>query len=232
VGTGAVPPEDELNRAGAAGRVTRDAEPSASAVLLPHLTRTVVFLAPVLISLVCWMVGVGFSILAGLGMVGGRGFDLGPDVDAGLSLIGLAGMALFGLLWLVSLFAAVREVLAEGGVLVEDGAGAREAIQDALRGRLEQHSPPLRIRTGQLEGSPALRVDNGAEKALVVIRPIGRDLRIGWAMWRNRSTVSMLLDSFPGRRGRDDAVLQQDSCATMRGLLDTAVVEGVRRDQP
>jgi hypothetical protein len=211
--------------------VTRDAEPTAEAVLLPHLTRTVVFLAPVLVSLVCWLVGTGFSILAGLGMVGGRGFDLGADVDAGLMLLGSAGLALFGLVWLVSLCLSVREVLAVGGVLVEDGAAAREAIEHALQTRLERHSPPFTVRVDELNGGPAMRVSSGAEKALIVIRPIGRDLRVGWSMWRNRSTVNMLIDSFPGRRGRDEAMLQADSCATMRGLLANAILEGTNRQQ-
>jgi hypothetical protein len=51
----------------------------------------------VVVSLLFWLVGTGFSILAGLGAVGGRGLELGPAIDSGLSLLGVGGMVVFGM---------------------------------------------------------------------------------------------------------------------------------------
>src|ERR1700704_3547140 len=88
--------------------------------LRPHLLRSLVFLTPVAISLVVLLIGMGFSILAGLGSVsggGGGGLNLGPEVNSGLAVIGLGGVLVFGMVWIGSLFVPVREIVAEDGLL-------------------------------------------------------------------------------------------------------------------
>lgn len=192
--------------------------------LRPHLLRSLVFLTPVALSLVVLLIGMGFSVLAGLGSVsGGRGLDLGPEVDSGLALIGLGGTAVFGMIWLISLFVPVREVIAEDGLLLEDRANSVTAVYDSIRNRVEQHSPPFTVSTGQLDANPTLRITNGDESALLVVHPSGPDLRIGWTLWRTRSTSAMLLDTFPGRRGNELVDLRADSCSAMGQLLPHSV---------
>lgn len=197
--------------------------------LRPHLLRSLVFLTPVAISLVVLLIGMGFSILAGLGSVsGGRGLDFGAEFDSGLSLIGLGGAAVFGMVWVVSLFVPVREVVAEDGLLLEERAGSVTAVYDSIKARVERHSPPFNVSVGQLESNPTLRITNDDESALVVVHPAGPDLRIGWTLWRMRSTTSMVLDTFPGKRGDDLVHLRADSCSAMGQLLQNALEHAAR----
>ena len=210
------------------GRLTRDSERSIWPTLLPHLVRSIAFLAPVAISLLFWLVGTGFSIVAGLGAVGGSGLELGPAIDSGLSLLGLAGLVFFGMVWLASLFVGVREVVAEGGVLIEDGAHALAAVYGSMQSRVNRQSPPFAVRSGEFEENPTLRVSNDREEALIIVRASGPDLRIGWSMWRVRSTVTLIGDLLPGKRGNDVALLQADSSSAMRELLNSVTQHSAR----
>lgn len=198
--------------------------------LRPHLLRSLVFLVPVALSLVVLLIGMGFSILAGLGSVagGGSGLNLGPEVNSGLTLIGLGGTIITGMVWVLSLFVPVREVVAEDGLLLEGRAQTVAAVYDSIKAKLELHSPPFTIRSGELDASPTLRINNEDESALVVVHAAGPDLRIGWTLWRTRSTSSMVLDTFPGKRGNDLVHLRADSCSAMGQLLQNALEHGAR----
>lgn len=198
--------------------------------LRPHLLRSLVFLTPVALSMVVLLIGMGFSILAGLGSVsgGGRGLDLGPEVNSGLTLIGLGGIALFGMIWIVSLFVPVREIVAEDGLLLEDRAQSVTAVYDTIKAKVERHSPPFNVSSGELDKNPTLRITNEDESALVIVHPAGPDLRIGWTLWRTRATTSMIFDTFPGRRGDDLVHLRADSCSAMGQLLQNALEHASR----
>ncbi|HWN32679.1 MAG TPA: hypothetical protein VNP03_08035 [Pseudonocardia sp.] len=211
-----------------AGRLTRDSERSLWPTLLPHLARSIAFLAPVVISLLCWLIGTGFSIVAGLGAVGGSGLSLGPAIDSGLSLLGLAGLVFFGMVWLASLFVGAREVVAEGGVLIEDGAQALAAVYGSMQVRVNRQCPPFVVRSGEFDRNPTLWVSNDREEALIIVRPSGPDLRIGWSMWRIRSTATLIGDLLPGKRSNDVAVLQADSSSAMRELLNSVTQHSAR----
>jgi hypothetical protein len=192
------------------------------AVLMPHLVRSVIFLVPVVISMVVWMIGIGFGVLGGMGMVGGGGFTLGPDIDSGLTVIGVAGIAFFGLIWFASLFAGVREVVDEGSVLVEGAEAAQSLVTSSIEDRLRQ-VPDAIVHIEKLEGHPVVRIKAEREHALVMVRVVGADLRIGWTMWRSRSTIALATDLFPGRRGGELAVLHQDITVAMREAVAEAV---------
>lgn len=208
--------------------LTGDSERSLWPTLLPHLLRSIVFLAPVVISLLFWMIGTGFSLVAGLGAVGGSGLSLGPAIDSGLSLLGVAGLVFFGMVWLVSLFVGVREVVAEGGVLIEGGARSLAAVHGSMRVRVDRQCPPFVVRSGEVDGNPTLRVSNDREEALIIVRPSGPDLRIGWSMWRIRSTATLIGDLLPGKRSNDVALLQADSSSAMRELLNSVTQHSAR----
>ncbi|MCU1617943.1 MAG: hypothetical protein JWO98_5483, partial [Frankiales bacterium] len=85
--------------------------------LRPHLVRSVVFLAIVILATI-WMIGLTLSALSALSQVGVHAPDLGPETDSFLSLLGLGGIVVFGLGWLISLFVAAREFVDEGGAVV------------------------------------------------------------------------------------------------------------------
>lgn len=197
-------------------------------VLLPHLARAGAFLVPVLVSLLLWAVGTGSSILSGLGAVSGRGVGLGPGADAGLILIGLCGICFFGLIWLIMLFVGVREVIADDGLLIRGAAGSLEQVCRAVQSALDEDSPPLTVRRDQLVEGPVLRVGGDREEALIVLRAVASDLRVGWTMWRTRSTVNLVIELLPGRRGMEDAVLQAEGAGAMWQLLRGAVERGAR----
>ena len=204
--------------------------PSAMS-LRPHMLRSLVFLTPVAISLVVLLIGMGFSILAGLGSVaggGGSGLNLGPEVNSGLTLIGLGGVIITGMVWIVSLFVPVREVVAEDGLLLEKRAQALTAVFETIKAKVESHSPPFTVTSGELDKNPTLRINNEDESALVVVHPAGPDLRIGWTLWRTRATSSMVLDTFPGKRGNDLVHLRADSCSAMGQLLQNALEHASR----
>jgi len=201
----------------------------AAPTLWPHLVRSIVLLTPVAVSLIFLLVGMGFSIMAGLGAVSSRGMDLGPSIDSGLMLLGTGGIVVFGMVWLVSLFVPFREVVAGDGVLIEDAATAATAVYGSIKARVDRRAPPFTVRPGQLDGSPALRVSSDSESALIIVRESGPDLRVGWTMWRSRSAVGLIGDMFPGARGHDIALLRENSCSTMRELLKSATEHGVRQ---
>jgi hypothetical protein len=191
-------------------------------VLLPHLVRSVVLLVPVAVSTLVWAVGIGFGILGGMGMVGGGGFTPGPAINSGLTVLGVAGMTLFGMIWIVSLFAGVREVVAEDGLFLAGGASGAATVASAVEARLRERAE-AKVRIGRVDGYPVVRVKEGREEALILVRSVGDDLRIGWAMWRSRSTVALVIDVFPGRRGDELALLQHDAGTVMWEAVTAAV---------
>jgi hypothetical protein len=191
----------------------------------PHLIRSAVFVVPLLASLLVWAVGVGFSVLAGLGSVsGGGGRDLlGQAVNSGLALFGLLGMVVFGTAWLLSLFVPVREVVAEDGMSVRDRASALDAVHTSILARVQRNCPPFTVRADTLDGHPSLVLGGEGLHALLVVRPVGPDARIGWTVWRSRSTSTLALEALAGRQTQNIALLDADAGAMLRDLLRAAV---------
>jgi hypothetical protein len=204
---------------------------TVSSTLRPHIVRSAAFLLPVAVSLVVLSIGMGFSILTGLRVVGGSGaggLDLGPEAASGLTLIGLAGTSVFGIVWILSLFVSVREVVGEGSVVIASSSGSAADARDAVRARLEEHGTELVLGSGDLDGHPTLRVHDGdGTHALVLVRPAGRDLRVSWTSWRNRSTSTLIIDQFSGRRGQDIALLDSDAAVALGVSVHDALGEVV-----
>jgi hypothetical protein len=122
----------------------------------------------------------------------------------------------------------VREIVAEDGLLLEDRAQAVTVVYDSIKAKAERHSPPFAVSSGDLDGNPTLQISSEDDSALVVVHPAGPDLRIGWTLWRTRSTSSMVLDTFPGRRGNELVHLRADSCSAMAQLLQNALEHAAR----
>lgn len=207
------------------------ASATVPSILRPHLLRSAAFLLPVAVSLLVLLVGMGFSILSGLSVVGGSGARpiVGPEAASGLTLLGLGGVVVTGLAWFASLFVAVREYLGEGSGRLEGGAGDAVGVRDLVRDDIERRCPTWNLRVDELDGHPSLWVDDGdGTSAVLMARAIGPDLRISWTASRTRTTSALILDQFPGKRGSDLLLLDDDAASAMAGTVGDAVEHAVR----
>lgn len=204
---------------------------SVPSALRPHLLRSAAFLLPVAVSLIVLLIGMGFSILTGLSVVGGSGARpiIGPEVSSGLTLLGLGGVVVTGLAWFASLFTAVRETVGEGSGRIEGGSGDAAGVRDLIRDHLGRRCPSWNLRVEEIDGHPSLSVhDEDGTSAAIIVRAIGPDLRIAWTASRTRSTSTLILDQFPGKRGSDLSLLDADAASAMAGYVGGAVEHAVR----
>jgi hypothetical protein len=199
---------------------------SAARTLRPHVARSVILLTIAFVFLTFWMIGLTSSLLGGLSTVGLQALVLPPDISSTLALVGLGGFMIFLLTWIASLFAPVKEAVAEGNVLLEDSAARVASVFEAVRAGVEPRCPPFTLEVDELGNHPSLFVSNGREWAVVVVREIGPDLLVSWTMWRNRSTMAVvartLSEMFSGARADDPELLRAGSCSALRQLLRTA----------
>jgi hypothetical protein len=191
--------------------------------LRPHLLRSGVFFAVIGVFVTCWMVGLTFSTLAALAQVGVRTPDLGPSTDAFLTLVGVGGIIVFGLGWMISLLVSVREFVDEQETLVVGAAGRLDSVYEGLRSELDERCPPFTLQTGDLEGGHTLRLRGEDGWALVTVQPVGPDLDISWSMWRTRSTARLFsrvfADMVTGAQVHDPRLVHAGSTMAMRSLL-------------
>jgi hypothetical protein len=198
----------------------------AARTLRPHLARSVVVLTVAVVFLTFWMIGLTSSLLGGLSSVGLQALVLPPDISSTLALVGLGGFMIFLLTWITSLFAPVREAVAESNVLLEDSADRGASVFESIRATVTPRCPPFTVEVEEVGSRPSLFVSNGREWAVVVVQEIGPDLYVSWTMWRNRSTMVLvgriLTEMFNGARPDDPELLRASSCAALRQLLHTA----------
>ena len=210
---------------------TEVADYAGARSLRPHVVRSGVFLFLILVFAAFWAVGLTFSTLSALSSVGVRALDLGPENDSALSLVGLGGMIVFGIAWMLSLFISIREFIAENGVLLDDAAQRLDTVYDVVRETVGKHCPPFELSTDEIEGSPTLRVATDREWARLIVRRIGPDLYVGWTMWRSRSTMDLvgriISDMFNGSSADDPRLLEASLCAAMQEVVETAVEKGI-----
>ena len=210
-----------------------DADYARAKTLGPHIVRTVVFFVLILTFMLFWAIGLSFSTVSALmSQLGGKHLDFGPTVDTGLSILGLCGMFGFGVAWFISLFIPIREYLGEGGVLLRDAAGQRDQVYGSIKRLVDQRCPPFTSNADELNGIPTLSVSSPREWALIVTQQIGPDLRIGWTMWRSRSTAALVGDVFSGPREDDPRLLDANSCSAMRELLHYVIAHSAKNLAP
>jgi hypothetical protein len=205
-----------------------NADHAASSALRPHLARSAVFGATMAFFAVIWLIGLTLSTLSAMSMIGVKtAVDLGPAIDSGMSILGLGGMVLVAVAWLVALMVPVREFVAGGGVLLPEAAGRQTSVRDDIQATLERRCPPFELDPDDLDDTPGLQLRNEHEWAMVVLRVIGPDLHVGWTVWRNRSSLSLIGgimgDMVDGGRAGDGQLLRASSSSAMRELLRGAV---------
>ena len=61
---------------------------------------------------------------------------------------------------------------------------------------------PAEVRPSTVAGVPVLLFRQYSERAMLLVQPYGRDLYVGWTMWRSRSTATLLLHFLRDTFGR------------------------------
>jgi hypothetical protein len=131
--------------------------------------------------------------------------------------------------WIVVLFLPLNEPIAEYGLLIEGRAAASTLAYWWIMNTAHARQSPFSLQFGRVLGTPVLLMANRRERGLVVVRPVGTDLYVGWTMWRSRSTVIMICHMF-----RDvfqnplSADIRAASSRALRELIHSLTREGVQ----
>jgi hypothetical protein len=200
-------------------------------MLAPHLMRTALFLvAPTVLLLV----KVVIDYLASMSS---------PDdlTDVVSTLLGLLVVVLY-IAGIASFFAPAKEPIAEHARLLEGRGDAAASASEHVRLAAAARRSPAEVEPSTVAGVPVLVFRQYSERAMLLVQPYGRDLYVGWTMWRSRSTATLLLhflrDTF-GRFApspRFSAELRAAATRAMRESVHSLSREGVaaalRTDTP
>jgi hypothetical protein len=191
-------------------------------MLAPHLMRTLLFLvAPTVLLLVKFVI----DYLAAMSS---------PDdlTDVVSTLLGLVVVVLY-LAGIASFFAPAKEPIAEHARLLENRGEAADGAFEHVRQAAEARRSPAEVRPSTVAGVPVLLFSQYSERAMLLVQPYGRDLYVGWTMWRSRSTATLLLhflrDTF-GRFApspRFSAELRAAATRALRESVHSLAREGV-----
>jgi hypothetical protein len=191
-------------------------------MLAPHLMRTLLFLvAPTVLLLIKFVV----DYLAAMSS---------PDdlTDVVSTLLGLVVVVLY-LAGIASFFAPAKEPIAEHARLLENRGDAAPDAFEHVRRAAEARRSPAEVHPSTVAGVPVLLFSQYSERAMLLVQPYGRDLYVGWTMWRSRSTATLLLhflrDTF-GRFApspRFSAELRAAATRALRESVHSLAREGV-----
>ncbi|GAA4863470.1 hypothetical protein GCM10023203_08940 [Actinomycetospora straminea] len=191
-------------------------------MLAPHLMRTLLFLV---VPTVLLLLKAVIDYLAAMSS---------PDdlTDVVSLLLGLVIVVLY-LAGLASFFAPAKEPIAEHARLLENRGDAAGAAFEYVRAAAEARRSPAEVRPSSVAGVPVLIFEQYSERAMLLVQPYGRDLYVGWTMWRSRSTATLLLhflrDTF-GRFApspRFSAELRAAATRALRESVHSLAREGV-----
>jgi hypothetical protein len=232
---GGVPNDQELDRAVVGAHddyhreIQQHAEPDGLVddvvtyrMLAPHLMRTLLFLvAPTALLLVKVII----DYLASMSS---------PDsfTDAVSALLGVVILVLY-LAGVASFFAPAKEPIAEHARLLENRGEAAASAYEYVRAAAAARCSPAEVVPSTVAGVPVLVFRQYSERAMLLVQPYGRDLYVGWTMWRSRSTATLLLhflrDTF-GRFApspRFSAELRAAATRALRESVHSLAREGV-----
>ncbi|MFC5140818.1 hypothetical protein ACFPK1_21465 [Actinomycetospora rhizophila] len=160
-------------------------------MLAPHLMRTLLFLVTPTVLLLLKVV---LDYLASMST---------PDdlTDVVSSLLGLLVVVLY-LAGIASFFAPAKEPIAEHSRLLENRGDAATSAFEYVRAAAEARQSPAEVRPSTVAGVPVLLFSQYSERAMLLVQPYGRDLYVGWTMWRSRSTATLLVHFLRDTFGR------------------------------
>ena len=160
-------------------------------MLAPHLMRSLLFLvAPTVLLLIKVII----DYLASMSS---------PDdvTDAVSVLLGVVVVVLY-LAGVASFFAPAKEPIAEHARLLENRGDAAAGAYEHVRLAAAARRSPAEVRPSTVAGVPVLLFEQYSERAMLLVQPYGRDLYVGWTMWRSRSTATLLLHFLRDTFGR------------------------------
>ena len=160
-------------------------------MLAPHLMRSLLFLvAPTVLLLIKVII----DYLASMSS---------PDdlTDAVSVLLGVVVVVLY-LAGVASFFAPAKEPIAEHARLLENRGDAAASAYEHVRLAAAARRSPAEVRPSTVAGVPVLLFEQYSERAMLLVQPYGRDLYVGWTMWRSRSTATLLLHFLRDTFGR------------------------------
>jgi hypothetical protein len=160
-------------------------------MLAPHLMRSLLFLvAPTVLLLIKVII----DYLASMSSP--------DDVTAAVSvLLGVVVVVLY-LAGVASFFAPAKEPIAEHARLLENRGDAAASAYEHVRLAAAARRSPAEVRPSTVAGVPVLLFEQYSERAMLLVQPYGRDLYVGWTMWRSRSTATLLLHFLRDTFGR------------------------------
>jgi hypothetical protein len=160
-------------------------------MLAPHLMRTLLFLvAPTVLLLLKFII----DYLASMSSP-----DDFTDVVSGL--LGLVVVVLY-LAGVASFFVPAKEPIAEHARLLEGRGDAAASAYEHVRLAAAARRSPAEVEPSTVAGVPVLVFRQYSERAMLLVQPYGRDLYVGWTMWRSRSTATLLLHFLRDTFGR------------------------------
>jgi len=199
-------------------------------VLRPHLVRSgfffSVFVMLSFFALLSWVIGV---IAKTAGTFDRDARDFGDSMFS-LTTFMLVVLCLLILAWLVSLFLPVREPLAEYGLLIEGRAAANAVAYWWITETARSRQSPFKMEVMKVRKTPVLVLTHDRVHGMVLVRPVGTDLYVGWTMWRARSTVVLIVhlfrDMFQGAGSASD--VRAAWTRALRELIHSVTREGVQ----
>jgi hypothetical protein len=159
--------------------------------LAPHLLRTLLFLVvPTVLGLVKLLIDYIASMSSP-----------DPFTDLLSGVLGIVVVVLY-LAGIAAFFAPAKEPIAEYSRLVEGKAPAAGSAYDWVRHAAATRHSPAEIEPGTVGGVPVLLFRQHSERAMLLVQPYGRDLYVGWTMWRSRSSATLLVHFLRDTFGR------------------------------
>jgi hypothetical protein len=198
-------------------------------MVVPHLLRALVFIVvPWFITVILFV----FAALFDLALAAGNGFRGGSG--GGFSaFVTLIGFLLF-VLAIVVLFFPIKEPIAEYSQVVEGRASYQEPSYWWVMQTAQRHDVRFGLRAVRMQGQPVMTFTYGRLNAMLVVRPYGQHLYVGWTMWRARSTVVLIGHYLRDTFGRISPAAQFASemratdARAMRELVHSLSREGVQ----
>lgn len=201
------------------------------AVLGPHLVRSGLFFFVEVVLGAALLLGL---ILYGLGKVQ-QALSFGTETGLGsvgsvILVLASIGIAAVGVLWVIALFKPLKEPIAEYGLLIEGRASAQPAAYAWIQRTAQERRSPFRPRFARSGGIPVMALEHGRERGFALVCPIGVDLFMGWSMWRERSTVTVIGNMLREIFQRDTyaADLRTATTRALREMIHSLVREGVQ----
>jgi hypothetical protein len=191
-------------------------------MLSPHLMRALAFLVAPTVLLVIWLLLDYLASTSGPSITGRLVMNV---LLAVIVVLYLAGVAAF--------FAPAKEPIAEYSRLLENRAGAARGAYDWVTRAARARRTPAEVAPSTVAGVPVLLFRQRAERAMLLVQPYGRDLYVGWTMWRSRSTATLLAHFLRDTFGRFaplpvfSAELRAASTRAMRESVHSLAREGV-----